>query len=214
MGAVNHFEAGAFIRSKKGIKFPDIQHHFFPGAVEQQKDVIKVHAYQVHCGTMRPKSRGFIQLQSDNPRDKPIIQPNLLQEKEDLDDLCDGVELTIEILNAKAFKKYRKGAINFDPKMATNRKQLEDWVKQHVESAYHCSCTCAMGEVTEQDGRVKGIENLRVVDASIMPSVVSGNTNAPTIMMAEKIADMIKGEKLSTPDVKFYVHKNWETHQR
>jgi choline dehydrogenase len=202
---VNHFEAGSFVRSKKSVKYPDVQHHFFPGAVEQQKDVVKVHAYQIHCGTMRPKSRGYVKIRSSNPRDKPIIQPNVLSVQEDLDELCDSIKLTIEILNAKAFDKFRRRNINFDNKMAFDNKLLIEWVKNHVESAYHCSCTCAMGLVTESDGRVMGVNNLRVCDASIMPSVTTGNTNAPTIMIAERVADLIKGESLPPAEAKFYV---------
>lgn len=215
MCAVNHFEAGAFIRSNKGIKFPDVQHHFFPGAVEQQKDVVQVHAYQVHCGTMRPKSRGYLKLKSKNPREKPIIQPNLLSVKQDLEDLKNAVRLTVEIMNAKSFEKNRKKVLNFNEnKIMSDDNYLEDWLKTHLESAYHCSCTCAMGKVTDSEGRVIGLKNLRVVDASIMPAVTSGNTNAPTIMIAERIADLMKGESLSASKAKFYVAPEWETKQR
>ena len=212
--ASNHFECGSFIRSKKGIQFPDIQHHFFPGAVESQKDIIKVHAYQVHCGTMRPKSRGTIKLRSSNPKDKPIIQPNYIDDQEDLDDLCEGVRLSAEIMNAKAFDQYRKRPLNYDESILFDKNKLEEWTKHHLESAYHCSGTCAMGKVTESDGKVKGLKNLRICDASIMPYVTSGNTNAPTVMMAEKISDMIKEKSLPPSVAKFYIPDNWETHQR
>jgi len=214
MCATNHFEAGAFIRSKKGIKHPDVQYHFFPGAVEEQKDVIEVHAYQIHCGTMRPKSRGYLKLKSSNPKDRPIIQPNLLSHQQDLEDLKDSVRLTAEVLNAKSFEKNRRRHLNFDGKTILDDKLLEDWVKKHAESAYHCIGTCAMGKVTESDGRVKGVNRLRVCDASLMPDLVSGNTNAPTIMMAEKISDMIKGKSLPPSSAPVYVAPNWETNQR
>lgn len=210
----NHFQAGSFIRTKSGIKFPDVQHHFFPGAVEQQKDIIKVHAYQVHCGTMRPKSRGYLKLRSNQIQDKPIIQPNLLEEKEDLEDLCEAVKLTIEIMNANSLSLHRKRPLNIDENIVNDKFKLEEWVRSHVESAYHCSGTCAMGSVTESDGRVKGLNNIRVCDSSIMPYVTSGNTNAPTIMLAERISDLINGKSLPPSTAKFYIHPNWENRQR
>jgi choline dehydrogenase len=212
--ASNHFESGSFFRSAPGKQHPDIQHHFFPGAVESQKDILKVHAYQVHCGTMRPKSRGTLKLKSNNPRDKPIIQPNIYDDKEDLEDMCNAVRLTIEILQAKAFENDRHKSINFDEKMANDKNMLEQWVIQHTESAYHCSGTCAMGTVTDNQGRVNGIEGLRVCDASIMPYVPSGNTNAPTIMIAEKISDAIKNESLEPSSAKYYIPSDWMSKQR
>jgi len=163
---------------------------------------------------MRPKSRGFIKLKSNLTQDKVIIQPKLLEEKEDLEDLCEAVRLTIEIMNANALTPHRKKSLNIDESIANDRSRLEDWVKTHVESAYHCSGTCAMGSVTEADGRVKGLKNLRVCDASIMPYVTSGNTNAPTIMLAEKISDLIKGNSLNPSDAQYYIHPDWETKQR
>jgi choline dehydrogenase len=214
MCSSNHFEAGAFIRTRKGIKHPDIQYHFFPGAVEQQKDIVQVHAYQVHCGTMRPKSRGYLKLKSNKSRDKPIIEPQLLSVKEDLDDICEGIKLTVEIMNAKSFEIDRHKPINFEEKMVFNQNELEEWAKNHLESAYHCSGTCAMGKVTEPDGKVKGIKNLRVCDASIMPYVTSGNTNAPTIMIAEKISDLIKGKSLPPSNASYYISPNWKSIQR
>lgn len=164
---------------------------------------------------MRPKSRGFLKLKSKDPRDYPIIDPNLLEVEDDLQDLCESVKLSVEILNAQSLRKHSDGPINYEEKMLFDKKKLEAWVKKHVESAYHCSGTCAMGTVTESDGKVKGFENLRVCDASIMPFVVSGNTNAPTVMIAEKIADAIKGSQMpAAADVKYFVHENWEMMQR
>lgn len=208
MCASNHFQVGAFIRSAPNVEFPDIQHHFFPGAVEIQKDITQYHAYQIHVGTMRPASRGFIKLKTKNFFDYPIIDPCLLSEEKDLHDLCESVKLTIEVHNSKSLQKYSQGPINYEEDLATNHKKLESWVKQHLESAYHCSGTCAMGKVTDYQGRVIGIDNLRICDASLMPYVVSGNTNAPTIMMAEKIADYIKGVQLPKADVKFFTTNN------
>jgi choline dehydrogenase len=163
---------------------------------------------------MRPKSRGYLKLKSSNPKDRPIIQPNLLSHQQDLEDLKDSVRLTAEVMNAKSFEKNRRKNLNFDAKTILDDKLLEDWVKKHAESAYHCIGTCAMGKVTESDGRVKGVNRLRVCDASLMPDLVSGNTNGPTIMMAEKISDMIKGKSLPPSSAPVYVAPNWETHQR
>jgi choline dehydrogenase len=163
---------------------------------------------------MRPKSRGYLKLRSNNPRDKPIIDPKLLDNPEDLDDLCNSVALTIEIMAAKSFEPYRKGPYNFDEKMAFNRKALQEWVIENVESAFHCASTCAMGEVTEPNGKVIGLENVRVCDASIMPCVISGNTNATTIMIGEKISDMIRNKSLPNTNESFYIASNWQTHQR
>ncbi len=210
----NHFEVGAFFRSNKGIEFPDIQLHFFPAAVAEQRDILQSHAYQVHCGTLRPHSRGELKLVSDNPFDRVAIQPNLIEDKRDLEDLCNGIRLTVEVLEAKAFEKERGEPLNFTYEMIREQDLLEKFVRDNCESAYHCSGTCAMGKVTETDGRVKGVEGLRVCDASVMPYVTSGNTNSPTVMLAEKIADMIKGECLPESTSEFYVAENWRTHQR
>ena len=163
---------------------------------------------------MRPYSRGFIKLKSNNPREYPIIEPNLLEDNRDLIDLCESIKLSIEILNANALKKHNNGPINFKENMVFDNNKIEEWVKKHAESAYHCSGTLAMGKVTESDGKVKGLKNLRVCDASIMPYVTSGNTNAPTIMMAEKISDCIKGKTLPTLNTKFYIEENFELSQR
>ncbi len=160
---------------------------------------------------MRPKSRGSVSLRSNDFNAKPLIKANLLTVEEDLQDLCDSIRITIEILNSKAFDSHRKRHINFDNSLMFDDNAIRNWVRQHVESAYHYSGTCAMGSVTDSEGRVKGIKNLRICDASIMPFVPSGNTNAPTIMMAEKISDHIKGNLLSPSNVKYFVNPNWET---
>jgi choline dehydrogenase len=160
---------------------------------------------------MRPKSRGFVRLRSNDFNAKPIIHANLLSVEEDLEDLCDSIRITIDILNSKAFEPHRKRHINFDNSLMFDDNALKAWVRHHVESAYHYSGTCAMGSVTDNQGRVKGVKNLRICDASIMPFVPSGNTNAPTIMMAEKIADHIKDEILPPSNVKYFINPNWET---
>jgi choline dehydrogenase len=163
---------------------------------------------------MRPTSRGYIKLKSSNSDDRPLIQPNLLSDPKDLEDLKNCVRLTAEVLNSKPFEKNRKRNLNFNHKMLSDDNLLEEWLRKNLESAYHCVGTCAMGKVTEHDGRVKGVKRLRVCDASLMPDLVSGNTNAPVIMMAEKISDMIKGVSLTLSEAPVYFADNWKTNQR
>lgn len=142
-------------------------------------------------GTLRPKSRGYVKIKSTNPRDSPEIQPNLCSDPEDLEDMITSVELTQEILNNKAFDDYKGDAINFTPENMKDRPSIGLWLKEHMESAYHASCTLPMGKVVDDEGRLYGFEGLRIVDASIMPSMVSGNLNASVVMMAEKISDNV-----------------------
>ena len=214
--ASNHFEAGGFIRSRAGIQHPNIQYHFLPGAVECQETFKPIHAFQAHCGTMRPKSRGHIQLQSTNAYDPPKIEFNYLSEEEDVEEFVEGIRLTQELFEQPSFRDYVDYPIF--PCHKTTDDELRTLVRQQVESAYHPSSTCAMGKVVDESCRVYGTTNLRVVDASVMPSLVSGNLNAPTIMIAEKIADDILGHVSCTPeepeDPGFYVHPEWKTKQR
>ena len=212
--ASNHFETGGFIRSRAGIQHPNIQYHFLPGAVECQETFKPIHAFQAHCGTMRPKSRGYIQLQSPNPRDPPKIEFNYLQREEDITEFIEGIRLTQELFEQPSFQDYMAYPIFPDSTDKTDD-ELRTLICQHVESAYHPSSTCAMGKVVDESCRVYGTTNLRVVDASVMPSLVSGNLNAPTIMIAEKIADDILGhDPLEPEDPGFYVHSEWKTKQR
>lgn len=210
----NHFEVGGFIRSRAGIKHPDIQYHFLAGAVEGQSTFKQEHAFQAHCGTMRPLSRGYIKLNQYNPMLEPVIQPNYLQNSQDLIDLRNAVRLTQEIFQQSAFDEYR-GEMIFPKSDDLNDQQLDELICQHVESAYHPVSTCAINKVVDNDCLVYGTNNLRVVDASVMPSLVSGNTNAATIMIAEKMSDVILGEDpLPMEKVDYYIDPNWETRQR
>ena len=213
-----HLESGGFIRSRSGLAHPDIQYHFFPGALTGQLTPGKCHAFQIHVSTMRPTSRGFIKLRSRDPTAHPIIQPNYLTTPDDLVDLRQGVRLTQEIVQQRAFDGYRQEPLSPSADVASD-KDIENWIRDHTESAYHPCCTVKMGKdnmsVVDSQGRVHGMEALRVVDASIMPSMISGNLNAPTIMMAEKIADAIKGVPALPPsNAPVYVPKNWQTSQR
>eukprot|EP01103_Thecamoeba_quadrilineata_P016985 TRINITY_DN5860_c0_g1_i1.p1 TRINITY_DN5860_c0_g1~~TRINITY_DN5860_c0_g1_i1.p1 ORF type:complete len:882 (-),score=177.85 TRINITY_DN5860_c0_g1_i1:20-2665(-) len=221
-GASSHLEAGAFFRSRAGVKHPDIQLHFLPSAVLDHGRVMPDrHSFQVHVGTMRPTSRGFIKLKSKDPRIAPSIEPNLLSTEEDRRDLRESVKLSIELFNQKAFENFRGKELRPGEDIRSDE-DIDEFLRKYAESAYHPSCTCKMGNeqdpfavVNAENGNVFGIDGLKVVDASIMPSVVSGNLNAPTIMMAEKMADAILGNEMLPPsNAPVYVPDNWMTSQR
>lgn len=216
-GATAHLESGGFIRSAPGKTHPDIQYHFLPGSLTGQLTPGAYHAMQAHCSPMRATSRGYIKLRSKNPKDHPILQPNYLDTEEDRLDIRNGVKLTREIMEQKVFDEYRSDPISPDANVQTDE-QIDAWVRQNTESAYHPSCTCKMGtdegSVVDAETKVHGIDNLRVIDASIMPNIVSGNLNGPTIMLAEKAADIILGRKLPKSDAPVYQPKDWETKQR
>jgi choline dehydrogenase len=218
-GASAHLETGGFIRSAPGKRHPDLQYHFLPGALTGQLTPGAKHAFQAHCSPMRATSRGFLKLRSTNPREHPIIEPNYLSTQEDIVDIRNGVRLTREILEQQVLDEYRGEAIS-PSKHVQSDAEIDAWVRQHTESAYHPSCTNRMGtdtasSVVDPTTRVHGLENLRVVDASIMPNIVSGNLNGPVIMLAEKAADIILGKTpLPKSTAPVYKAKNWETSQR
>ncbi|TDQ77688.1 choline dehydrogenase [Dongia mobilis] len=212
-------EAGGFIRSSAGIEHPNLQFHFLPSTVNDHGRVNGTsHAYQVHIGNMRQEARGWIKLKSANPKDHPRIQPFYLQTENDRREFRDAVKLTREIFAQKAFDPYRGPEINPGDNVKTDA-EIDAFIRRRGDSAYHPSCSCKMGTdemaVVDPQARVHGIDNLRVVDASIMPSIVSGNLNAPTIMMAEKCSDMILGrEPLPPANAPVWVHPEWQTKQR
>jgi choline dehydrogenase len=221
LGATNHFEAGGFIRSRPGVRYPDIQYHFLPMAVSYDgSSLAKEHGFQAHVGPMRSKSRGWVRLASRNPTDKPRIFFNYLSEPDDWTEMRACVRLTREVFAQPAFDRYRGREIQPGNDVQTDE-QIDEFVRQKVESAYHPSCTCRMGDVSDPktvvdpQGSVRGLEGLRVVDSSIMPSITTGNLNAPTIMLAEKAADHILGKTpLQASDAPYYTAANWETSQR
>mmetsp|Transcript_12704 Transcript_12704/g.19678 ORF Transcript_12704/g.19678 Transcript_12704/m.19678 type:complete len:637 (+) Transcript_12704:262-2172(+) len=211
----NQFETGGFIRTRSGIEHPNIQYHFIPGAVVGQSEFLPYHAFQVHCGTLRPSSRGTIRLKSANPLDSPLIDPKYFSSEEDIVDMRDGFKLTEEILNSKPFDDYRGDALHQEEVDTHSDESIDEWIKNKSHSAYHPCCTCAMGEVTDSAGRVTGTENLRVIDASIMPSMTSGNLNAPTIMLAEKISDHVLGKPQRPQElVEWWTNPKWQSQQR
>ena len=197
--ATTHLETGGFIRSDPGVPHPDIQFHFMPSQVIDHGRVAPtLEAYQVHVGPMRATSSGWIKLQSKDPRQHPLLQPNYLDTEQDWHEMRQCVKLTREIFAQPAFDEYRGEELAPGDDVQTDE-QIDDFIRRKSDSAYHPSCTCKMGDtgdnmtVVDRDCRVVGLDNLRIVDASIMPSIVSGNLNAPTIMMAEKAVDIIKG---------------------
>lgn len=221
LGATNHFEAGGFIRSRAGVRYPDIQYHFLPLAVSYDgKGLASEHGFQAHVGPLRSKSRGWVRLRSPDPREKPRIQFNYMSHEDDWIEMRACVRLTREIFAQSAFDPYRGREIRPGADVVSDE-AIDAFVRRDVESAYHPSCTCKMGAkddrnaVVDPEARVIGVEGLRVVDSSIMPSITSGNLNAPTIMIGEKAADMILGRPpLPASNAPYYEAPNWRTAQR
>jgi choline dehydrogenase len=221
LGATNHFEAGGFIRSRAGVRYPDIQYHFLPMAVSYDgSSLAQEHGFQAHVGPMRSRAKGWVRLASPSARDKPRILFNYLSEADDWIEMRACVRLTRELFAQPAFDRYRGREIQPGADVQTDE-QIDAFIREKVESAYHPSCSCKMGDendpmaVVDPHTEVRGLEGLRVVDSSIMPSITTGNLNAPTIMLAEKAADHILGKNMLPPsDAPYYVAPNWETSQR
>jgi choline dehydrogenase len=219
LGATNHFESCAFIRSKPGVEWPDIQYHFLPAAIRYDgKSAFAGHGFQVHVGHNKPKSRGAVSIQSADPRLAPKIQFNYLQHQDDIEGFRACVRLTREIIEQRAFDEYRDDEIQPGKEIQTDE-QIDAFVRQAAESAYHTSCSCKMGEddmaVVNSNTQVHGIAGLRVVDSSIFPTIPNGNLNAPTIMVAEKAADLILGKPLlSGSQAAVAMENDWQTVQR
>jgi choline dehydrogenase len=221
LGATNHFETGGFIRSRAGVRYPDIQYHFLPLAVTYDGSAMaREHGFQAHVGPMRSRSRGWVRLASGSALDKPKIRFNYMSHADDWLEMRACVRLTREIFAQSAFERYRGREIQPGLDVQSDE-QIDNFVRNKVESAYHPSCTCRMGReddplaVVDPQTRVIGVAGLRVVDSSIMPSITTGNLNAPTIMLAEKAADHILGKPLLPPATeRFHVAAAWQTSQR
>ncbi len=221
LGATNHFESCAFIRSRAGLKWPNIQYHFLPAAMRYDGGkAIDGHGFQVHVGPNKPESRGHIRITSADPKAKPEILFNYISTDQDIQDWRDCIRLTREILHQPAMDDYRGDEIQPGSDVQSDE-EIDAWVKQNVESAYHPSCSCRMGAdddsmaVLDAECRVRGIESLRVVDSSIFPTIPNGNLNAPTIMVAEKAADLILGHQpLPKTDVPVWIDPQWQQRQR
>lgn len=216
----NHFEAGGFLRSRAGIEFPDIQLTFMPLAIRPGTvEDVGEHSFQVHIDLLRPRSLGRVAIRSQDPAVAPSIFFNYLADPEDRTDLRAAVRLTREILAQQALDHVRGEELS--PGAAvTSDADIDAWIRQCVETCYHPVGSCRMGldprtSVVDAQGRVHGVSGLRVVDASIMPSIVSGNTNAPVIMMAEKISADILGMAAPARDqAAVWIHPRWASQQR
>jgi len=221
LGATNHFESCGFIRSRAGEKYPDIQYHFLPLAVSYDGNTLATeHGFQAHVGPMRSKSRGHVRLASADPFAAPKITFNYMSHDDDWRDMRACVRLTREIFAQAAFAPFRGREIQPGADVVGDD-AIDAFIREKVESAYHPCGTCKMGaaddpaSVVTPDTKVIGVEGLRVVDASIMPSITNGNLNAPTIMIAEKAADIILGRPALPPsNAPFYVAGAWEAKQR
>ncbi|MBP0619693.1 choline dehydrogenase [Cupriavidus consociatus] len=199
IAASNHFEAGGFIRSSDEFAWPNLQYHFIPLAMNYDgSNPVQSHGFQCHVGSMRSPSTGFVKLASRDPRVKPRLLFNYMAHDVDWREFRAAVRLTREIIGQQAMDQFRGREIK-PGMMIQSDAEIDAFVREHAETALHPSCTCKMGDasdpmaVVDNQGRVHGLSGLRVIDASIMPRIVTGNLNAPTIMMAEKLADVIRG---------------------
>ncbi|HBD91590.1 MAG TPA: choline dehydrogenase [Gemmobacter sp.] len=221
IGASNQFESCAFIRSKPGVDYPDVQYHFLPIAVRYDgKAAAEGHGFQTHVGPMRSLSRGSVTLRSANPADRPRILFNYMSHDSDWDDFRRCIRLTREIIGQKAFAPYLKSEIQPGVNLQSDD-ELNGFIKDHVESAYHPCGTCRMGAasdplaVVDPECRVIGVEGLRVADSSIFPRVTNGNLNGPSIMTGEKAADHILGRApLAPSNQEVWINPNWAQSQR
>ena len=221
LGATNHFESCAFIRSAPGVEWPDIQYHFLPAAMRYDgRAALDGHGFQVHVGPNKPVSRGHVRIRNNQADSPPDILFNYLGHPRDIENWRHCVRLTREIIGQPAFDPYRGPEIQPGPDVASNA-AIDAWVRQNVESAYHPAGTCRMGAqgdpmaVVDPECRVIGTERLRVVDSSVFPTLTNGNLNAPTIMLAEKAADLILAEPPLPPsDASPWIDERWQERQR
>lgn len=205
-GGDNHFEAGGFVRSRPELEQPDLQFTFMPLSVlPGTVDVRQEHSYQVHIDLMRPRSRGHVRARSADPGQAPSILFNYLADPGDLADLRQSVGILREILAQPALSRFA-GPELFPGTSVRTKDEIDAWIRETLETCYHPVGTCKMGSasapgaVVDPECRVRGISGLRVVDASIMPEIVSSNTNAATIMIGERAADLIRGRQAEAGD--------------
>lgn len=219
LGATNHFETGGHIRSRAGLVYPDIQFHFLPLAISYDgKSLAKGHGFQVHVGTKRSKSRGWVRLRDANPQSLPRVQFNYMSHPEDWTEMRACIRLSREIFAQSAMAPYA-GPELAPGADAQSDEALDAFIRTKVESAYHPCGTCRMGidplAVVDPDCRVIGLQNLRVIDASIMPQATAGDLNGPTIMLAERAADIIRQKLLPEASIAPLMAANdWREHQR
>ncbi len=220
LGASNQFESCGFIRSRKGVDYPDLQFHFLPIAVRYDgKVAAEGHGFQAHVGPMRSPSRGAVTLRDGDPASDPVIRFNYMSDAQDWIDFRKAIRLTREIFEQPAFAAHAKHEIQPGAQAQTDD-DLDDFIREHAESAYHPCGTCKMGRaddpmaVVDADCRVIGVEGLRVADSSVFPRITNGNLNGPSILVGEKAADHILGRKLPRENAEPWMHPDWETAQR
>jgi choline dehydrogenase len=221
LGASNQFESAAFIRSKAGVEYPDIQYHFLPIAVRYDgKAAAEGHGFQAHVGPMRSNSRGSVTLRSSDPKESPNILFNYMSTPEDWADFRTCIRLTREIFAQDAFNEFAGKEIQPGEALQSDS-ELDSFIKEHVESAYHPCGTCKMGAVddpmavVDPECRVIGVDGLRVADSSIFPRITNGNLNGPSIMTGEKASDHILGKTpLPKSNAQPWNHPDWKNKQR
>ncbi|WP_404933387.1 choline dehydrogenase [Nitratireductor sp. L15S-10] len=221
LGTSNQFEAGAFVRSAAGVDYPDIQFHFLPVAIRYDgKAAAKCHGFQAHVGPMRSKSRGTVRLRSGDAWEKPEIRFNYMSHPDDWRDFRHCIRITREIFSQNAFTPYRGREIA-PGEAVQNDDDLDAFIREHAESAYHPCGTCRMGaandamSVVDAECRVIGVEGLRVADSSIFPRITNGNLNGPSIMVGEKAADHILGlTPLSPSNQEPWINPRWREADR
>lgn len=210
LGASNQFEAGGFIRTRNEFAWPNIQYHFLPVAINYNgSNAVKEHGFQAHMGSMRSPSRGRIHVKSKDPRQHPSILFNYMSSPQDWQEFRDGIRITREIMAQPALDAFRGRELSPGAHLQSDA-ELDEFIRSHAETAFHPSCSCKMGSdemaVVDGQGRVHGLQGLRVIDASIMPEIITGNLNATTIMLAEKIVDRIRGRApLPRSNAKYHV---------
>jgi choline dehydrogenase len=210
-GATNHFEAGGFIRSNDEVAYPNVMFHFLPIAVRYDGTAPQGHGYQLHVGPMYSDARGSVRITSTDPRVHPALRFNYLSTDQDRREWVECVRAARSILRQPAFDPFNGGELSPGSAVETDEEIL-DWVRRDAETALHPSCTAKMGVdelavVDPSTMRVHGLDGLRVVDASVFPYVPNGNIYAPVMMVAEKAADLIRGDTPLPPaEADFYKH--------
>lgn len=220
LGTSNQFESAAFVRSRPGVEYPDIQYHFLPLAVSYDgKSAVKGHGFQAHVGPMRSPSRGTVRLKSANPAEAPAIRFNYMESEQDWIDFRHCIRLTRQIFAQSAFAPYAGDEIQPGAALQTDD-ELDGFLREHVESAYHPCGTARLGRrddpmaVVDPECRVIGVEGLRVADSSIFPRITNGNLNAPSIMVGEKAADHILGTRLPPSSLEPWINPRWRETDR
>jgi len=219
MGAVNACHAGAFLRSTPGVAYPNIQFHFFPVCFDGWVPRNDMHGFRISAGPMRQTSRGALTLRSADPAAAPSIDPHYLETETDRQELRDSYAAIIEVVSQKAFDSYRGKPLDL-PRLPGTEAELDALVRESAATAFHLCGTCKMGgeldplAVVDPQTRVRGLLGVRVADASIMPSIVSSNLNAPVMMIGERASDLVLGKSMAPEHVPFHRPSGPVRHER